>query len=80
MTLEIAPDIEEMVRTVFQGGGYASQSAVLREAVSLLGRRDRLKRDLQQAIEEIERGDSIDGEDLFRELELQLLRHSHQEK
>ncbi len=73
MSLEIPTDVEEMVHAIFKEGGYESQSAVVREAVNLLSRRDGLKRDLQRALEEIERGDAIDGEDLFRELEQQVL-------
>jgi antitoxin ParD1/3/4 len=74
MGLEITPDLEEMVQSILRGGQYDSESAVLREALSLLRQRDRLRRDVQEGIAELDRGERIPGEEVFRELEEKIAR------
>jgi antitoxin ParD1/3/4 len=74
MGLEITPELEEMVQSILRGGQYDSESAVLREALSLLRQRDRLRRDVQEGIAELDRGERIPGEEVFRELEEKIAR------
>jgi len=69
MGLEITPDVEETVKSILQSGQYDSESAVLREALSLLRLRDELCGDIQAGIAELDRGERIPGDEVFRELE-----------
>jgi len=69
MGLEITPDVEEMVKSILRSGQYDSESAVLREALSLLRRRDELRGDIQAGIAELGRGERISGDEVFREIE-----------
>ena len=69
MSLEITPEIEEMVQTIFRAGQYDSESQVLHEALVLLKKRDRLRFDISQGIAELERGDGLEGDEVLAELE-----------
>lgn len=69
MTLEITPEIEEMVQTIFRAGQYESESQVLYEALGLLKKRDRLRSDINQGLAELERGDCLEGDEVLAELE-----------
>jgi len=74
MVLEITPDLEEMVQSISRGGQYDSESAIIREALSLLRQRDQLRRDIQEGIAELDRGERIPGEEVFRGLEEKMVR------
>ena len=69
MSLEITTDLDDMVQSILRSGEYESESEVLHEALSLLRQRDELRRDIKKAIAEIDRGESIDGDEVFQELE-----------
>jgi antitoxin ParD1/3/4 len=70
MSIEIAPDLEEMVQSILKGGQYDGESAVLREALSLLRQRDQLRRDIHEGIDDLDSGERIPAEEVFRELEM----------
>lgn len=69
MSLEVTPEIEEMVQTILGAGHYESESQVIHEALNLLKKRDQLRTDIRQGLSEIERGEGIEGDEVFRELE-----------
>ncbi len=69
MSLDITPEIEEMVQTIFRAGNYESEDDVLYEALNLLKKRDRLRIDIIQGLSELEGGDAIGGSEVFAELE-----------
>ncbi len=69
MSLEITPEIEEMVQTIFCSGNYESEADVLHEALDLLKRRDRLRLDISQGLSELESGYCIGEKEVFAELE-----------
>lgn len=69
MSLQIASDVEELLRSFVATGEYPDESAVLRDALGLLRARSRLREDLITGIEELDRGEWIDAEDVFRELD-----------
>jgi antitoxin ParD1/3/4 len=74
MALEITPDLQEMVESILRGGQYDSESAVLREALSVLRQRDQLRMDIQEGIAELDREEGIPGDEVFRELEEKMIR------
>ncbi len=69
MSLEIPPELEQMVQSIFRSGQYESESEVIREALGLLRRRDLLRRDINEGIAEIDRGERIGADEVFQELE-----------
>jgi antitoxin ParD1/3/4 len=69
MSLQIPPEIEEMVQSIFSSGQYESESEVIREALGLLRRRDLMRRDINEGIAEIDRGERIGADEVFQELE-----------
>ncbi len=69
MGLEITPELEEMVQTLARSGDYASETEVIHEALGLLGKRDRLRKEIAEGLDQLDRGEKIESEDVFRELE-----------
>ena len=76
MNVSLTPELEKLIQEKVQSGMYYSASEVIREALRLLQERDEFsKRRLQAAreqidrgIEELDRGEGIDGEKFFEEL------------
>jgi antitoxin ParD1/3/4 len=77
MGLEITPDLEDMVHAILQGGRYENESEVLRAALSLLGQRDQLRKDIQNGIAELDRGDYVSDEQIFHELDEKVNRRAY---
>jgi antitoxin ParD1/3/4 len=77
MNVSLTPELEQLVHSKVKSGRYLSASEVIREGLRLLEERDRLFElrlaDLQQklsvGVEQADRGELIDEEDLFAELE-----------
>lgn len=77
MNVSLTPELENLVHEKVKSGRYLSASEVVREGLRLLEERDRLIElrlaDLQQKIsvgvEQADRGELIDAEDVFAELE-----------
>jgi antitoxin ParD1/3/4 len=76
MALELDPEIDKAIDELVASGGYDSRREVVREAVALLKSREilreeslqRLRREIQIGIEQIDRGEVFDGEQVFEEL------------
>ncbi|QKQ72447.1 type II toxin-antitoxin system ParD family antitoxin [Nostoc sp. TCL240-02] len=77
MNISLTPELEQLVKNKVNSGKYHSVSEVMGEALRLLEERDsirdqrlaELKAKIQVGIEELERGEGIDGEEVFAELE-----------
>jgi antitoxin ParD1/3/4 len=69
MSLEVTPEIEEMVHTMVRAGLYENEADVISDALTLLEKRNQLRQDMKQGLLEIQRGESMDGEEVLRELE-----------
>ena len=76
MGMTLRPETEKRIRDRMQAGGYASPDEVVQEGLRLLDDRDRMKRaDLDEVrrriatgLEQLDRGEGIDGEKVFEEL------------
>jgi len=77
MNVSLTPELEDLVHAKVKSGRYLSASEVVREGLRLLEDRDRLFEirlaDLQQkvtvGVDQADRGELIDEEDVFAELE-----------
>jgi antitoxin ParD1/3/4 len=69
MSSAIAPEIVAKVQSFVQSGAYANESEVLGEALQLLERRDQLRALVKVGLDELDRGERLNGEEVFRELE-----------
>ncbi|MBN3942682.1 MAG: type II toxin-antitoxin system ParD family antitoxin [Nostoc sp.] len=77
MNVSLTPELEQLVKDKVNSGRYHSVSEVMGEALRLLDERDRLqekrlaelKAKIQVGIDELERGEGIDGEEVFAEIE-----------
>jgi antitoxin ParD1/3/4 len=76
MNLELDPELDRTIDELVAGGGYDSRQEVVREAVELLKSREvlrlesleRLRREVRIGIEQIDRGEVFDAEEVFDEL------------
>ena len=76
MNVSLTPQLEQFVREKVDSGRYLSASEVVREGLRLLEERDRVYQarlaDLQKKItigvEEADRGELFDGEEVMQEL------------
>ncbi|MBW4474742.1 MAG: type II toxin-antitoxin system ParD family antitoxin [Stenomitos rutilans HA7619-LM2] len=86
MNVSLTPQLEQFVREKVDSGRYLSASEVVREGLRLLEERDRvqqmkletLRRELMVGVEQIERGEVVDADDVFAELEedIHLIEHA----
>lgn len=82
MNISLTPELEQFVQKKVRSGRYLSASEVVREALRLLEERDlvqqmkleTLRQELRVGIEQIERGDVVEGEAVFAELEADVRR------
>jgi len=76
MNVSLTPELERYITEKVESGSYRSASEVVRESVRLMQRveEDRaaklavLRRDIDEAVEQMERGEWIDGEEAFAEV------------
>ncbi len=68
MPIKITPELEEKVHIIFSSGNYRTEHQVLDEALKLLEQRDQLRRKLQVGVEQLDRGERINGDEVFSEL------------
>ncbi len=77
MNISLTPELEQLVKDKVNSGRYHSVSEVMGEALRLLDERDRLqekrlaelKAKILEGIEASERGEVVDGEEVFAEIE-----------
>ncbi|MSR58852.1 MAG: type II toxin-antitoxin system ParD family antitoxin [Planctomycetaceae bacterium] len=68
MPVQITPESEHIVQSMIAAGAYETESAVIEEALRLLQQREQLRAEIQQGIEELDRGERIPAEVVFQEL------------
>jgi antitoxin ParD1/3/4 len=76
MNISLTPELEQLVLDKVKSGMYHSASEVMRDALRLLKERDQLqalklqelRREVQKGLDQIERGEVVDADDVFREL------------
>ena len=76
MNVSLTPELEKLVESKVQSGRYQSASEVVREGLRLLEDQDRLRemrleevrRRVQAGIDELDRGEGIDGGTVLAEL------------
>ena len=77
MNVSLTPELEQLVHEKVKSGRYLSASEVVREGLRLLEERDRLHNlhlaELQQkltlGVEQADRGELLESDDVFAELE-----------
>lgn len=77
MNVSLTLELEQFIKDKVNSGKYNSVSEVIGEALRLLDERDRahqqrlaeLKAKIREGIEELERGEGIDAEEVFAEIE-----------
>ncbi len=82
MNVSLTPELEQFVQEKVKSGRYLSASEVVREALRLLEDRDRiqqikletLRKEIRVGVEQIERGEVVDGDAVFAELEADICR------
>jgi antitoxin ParD1/3/4 len=68
MAIEITPEVESLVNGIYASGQYANETAVIAAALQLLQQREQLRRDLQHGLDELERGQRLDADEVFARL------------
>jgi Arc/MetJ-type ribon-helix-helix transcriptional regulator len=68
MSIEITPEVENLVQGIFATGHFASEAEVLTVAVRLLHDRQQLRSDLEQGRRELDSGERIAADSVFAEL------------
>ena len=77
MNVSIGRELEDYVRSRVDSGDYASASEVVRDGLRLLREKERLhearlqslREEIQKGIDQIERGETRDGEEVMAELQ-----------
>lgn len=62
-------DAETILKGLIETGKYRDENEVLAEALSVFKRRDEIHAHVQIGIDQLERGEVVSGEEVFRELE-----------
>lgn len=76
MNVSLTPEMERLVAEKVNSGLYRSASEVLREGLRLLQARDdeqaarlqTLRRDIQEGLDELDRGESVPGEEAWNRI------------
>ena len=76
MNVSLTPELETLVHEKVGSGLYTSASEVVREGLRLLKERDtvqqqrleQLKKEIALGLEQLDRGEGLDGEQVFAEL------------
>ncbi len=77
MNVSLTPELEKLVQKKVDSGLYYSASEVIREALRLLKehdelrqrRIDQIRKKIARGIEQLDRGEGVDGEEFFEELQ-----------
>lgn len=81
MQVTLPPDLEQRIADRVAAGTSASSSEVVEEALRLLfeteAARARLRAEIQVGIDQLDRGESVTGEELFAEIDRMLEARRH---
>ncbi|MBD2773498.1 type II toxin-antitoxin system ParD family antitoxin [Iningainema tapete] len=77
MKVSLTPEVEQLIQEKINSGQYTSVSEMIAEGLRLLDERDKLraarfaelKQKIREGIEAADRGELIDGEEVFAEIE-----------
>ena len=69
MNIEIPADLDGFVKQLVSAGKFTDEKAVVQEALRLLRQREQLVADVEAGIAQAERGELVDGQEVFRRLE-----------
>jgi antitoxin ParD1/3/4 len=68
MNINLPNDFSEFVKNIVVEGRFESEEAVIVEGLRLLMTREQLRREIAKGIKQLDDGDWIDGDTVFREL------------
>jgi predicted transcriptional regulator len=68
MSTEISADNERYLQQMIERGIYRDRTEAIGEALALLKRRDQLRCDVRAGIDQADRGEFLDAEDVFQRL------------
>ena len=76
MNISLTPELEQFVQSKVDSGMYYSASEVIREGLRMLQEREMLKqiqieelrREIQKGIEQADRGEFVNGEEVFENI------------
>lgn len=76
MNISLTPELEQLIAAKVSSGYYHSSSEVVREGLRLLAERDELKEkriemlnhEIQKGLDQLNAGQTISGEDAYKEL------------
>jgi len=77
MNFQLTRELEDLIQKKIESGRYSSASDVMREALQLLEHRDEIlslrtseiRRQIDEGLESLRRGETVDGEEAFRRLD-----------
>ena len=69
MSVVITPEIEQMVQAIIRTGQFKDETAVVKEGLRLIQQREKFREEMRQSLAEADRGELLDEEQFFRELE-----------
>lgn len=80
MNIHLTAELEHLVQTKVQSGGYNSASEVVREALQLMEERDRMlvlrkdiiRKKIDEGLQSLRRGEGVDGDAVFDRIEAEL--------
>ncbi len=72
MNINLPNDFNEFVKNIVVEGRFESEEAVIVEGLRLLMSREELRREIAKGIKQLDEGDWIDGDTVFRELHEQI--------
>jgi Arc/MetJ-type ribon-helix-helix transcriptional regulator len=67
--MSISAENERYLQQLVERGVYRDRAEAIDEAVELLKRRDQLRSDVRAGIEQADRGELLDADEVFRRLE-----------
>ena len=76
MNVSLTPELEQFVQNKVESGLYYSASEVIREGLRMLQEKEMLKqiqieelrKEIQKGIEQADRGELVDGEEVFENI------------
>lgn len=68
MNIQISPENEQFIHRAVESGAFSDSRQVLDEALGLLRIREALRRDVDAGVDQLDRGEGIDGDTVFGRL------------
>jgi antitoxin ParD1/3/4 len=68
MNISLSADLENFVQNLVLSGSYPGPDEVVGKALLMLKRHEELRREIQLGIDQLDRGESIGGEEAFAAL------------